>query len=169
MSDWSGSIIRVAQTLLLLCSFLFLLELPTDLEPHRCSAGVLACGFTPASRRGSSVRQRDAVGTRSRDDCATNRFMETKDPGCERTPSVDLPLPALRWRGEGMAAFKDGQSFPKCNMLVCGFAGHSCPVYRATGKSPESRIAGLESLRYIIMVNSLIRQMRKPCELPAVS
>ena len=73
----------------LVSSFLFLLKLHTDLEPHRCSAGVRGRGFTPASRRESSFRQWDAVGTRSQEDCATNRFLESlAPPECASTQTL---------------------------------------------------------------------------------
>ena len=104
-----------------LCFF----ELPTAPEPHRCSAGVLACGSTrrPA---GCSFRQRDAVGTRSRDDCATNRFM-----GCLASRK---PVPLTVLASERVSAIKkadDGLArahFPVLAASGCGLRFSGLPA-----------------------------------------
>jgi len=64
----------------LVSSFLFLLELPRALNRIVVAQASSPVGSPLASRRGDSFRQRDPVGTRSRDDCATNQFMESLAP-----------------------------------------------------------------------------------------
>ena len=50
---------------------------------------VVACASSPAaSRRGSSFRQRDAVGTRSRDNCATTVVESLRPPQYTRTKTA---------------------------------------------------------------------------------
>ncbi len=49
------------------------------------------------------------------------------------------------------------------DILVCGFAGHSCPVFHPyeSGDWKVARTRRLESLRYIITVYALMRIFRR--------
>ena len=56
-------------------------------------------------------------------------------------------LPESRFRSKANFAHSILLS-GSADFQVCGFTGHSCPTALATGQSPQSRNAGLESLRY---------------------
>ena len=65
------------------------------------------------------------------------------------------PLLQFRARGPACRHLERFHLSGSADILVCGFAGHSCPVFHPyeSGDWKVARTRRLESLRYIITVN----------------